>query len=136
MPVTMARVNLIKGLGPALQIAEGHTVELPPDVHDVLDQRTNPTWPTTWFVPHTTGCGPFRDAYTVMANLGANHGAISYGHIGRNLITLASLLRIPVYMHNVPEEQIFRPHVWAAHGARDLQGAAFRACANYGPLYG
>ena len=106
MPVTMCRVNLIDGLGPALQIAEGYTVDLPQKVHDVLDERTNPTWPTTWFVPNTTGNGPFRDVYTVMYNWGANHGAISYGHIGADLITLASMLRIPVYMHNVPEEQI------------------------------
>jgi len=135
MPVTMFRLNLIKGLGPALQIAEGYTVDLPQNVHDVLDERTNPTWPTTWFVPQVTGSGPFRDVYTVMANWGANHGAISYGHIGANLITLASMLRIPVYMHNVPEEQIFRPSTWAAFGANEPMGADFRACANFGPLY-
>ncbi len=136
MPVTMARINLIKGLGPALQIAEGWTVDLPDDVHDTLDQRTNPTWPTTWFVPRTTGSGPFRDVYTVMANWGANHGAISYGHIGSDLMTLASMLRIPVYMHNVAEEDIFRPSTWAAFGANEPMGADFRACANFGPLYG
>jgi L-fucose isomerase len=136
MPVTMSRLNLIKGLGPALQIAEGYTVELPENVHDILDQRTNSTWPTTWFAPITTGIGPFRDVYTVMADWGANHGAISYGHIGADLISLASVLRIPVYMHNVPEDRIFRPHVWTAFGANDPQGADFRACANYGPLYG
>jgi len=135
MPVTMFRLNLIKGLGPALQIAEGYTVDLPQDVHDVLDERTNPTWPTTWFVPKVTGSGPFRDVYTVMANWGANHGAISYGHIGANLITLASMLRLPVYMHNVAEEQIFRPSTWAAFGANEPMGADFRACANFGPLY-
>jgi L-fucose isomerase len=135
MPVTMFRLNLIKGLGPALQIAEGYTVDLPQDVHDVLDERTNPTWPTTWFAPRVTGSGPFRDVYTVMANWGANHGAISYGHIGANLITLASMLRIPVYMHNVSEEQIFRPSTWAAFGANEPMGADFRACANFGPLY-
>jgi L-fucose isomerase len=136
MPVTMCRINLIKGLGPALQIAEGYTVDLPREVHEVLDERTNPTWPTTWFVPTLTGSGPFRDVYTVMNNWGANHGSISYGHIGADLITLASMLRIPVYMHNVPEERIFRPSTWAAFGTRDLEGADFRACANFGPLYG
>jgi len=136
MPVTMCRVNLIKGLGPALQIAEGYTVDLPQAVHDVLDERTNPTWPTTWFVPNLTGSGPFRDVYTAMYSWGANHGAISYGHIGSELITLASMLRIPVYMHNVPEEQIFRPSAWTAFGAMEPQGADFRACANFGPLYG
>ncbi|MDH3674452.1 MAG: L-fucose isomerase [Anaerolineae bacterium] len=136
MPVTMCRVNLIKGLGPALQIAEGFTVDLPDAVHFTLDERTNPTWPTTWFAPNVTGSGPFRDVYTVMYNWGANHGAISYGHIGSELITLASMLRIPVYMHNVPEENIFRPSSWAAFGANEPQGADFRACANFGPLYG
>jgi L-fucose/D-arabinose isomerase len=136
MPVTMCRVNLIKGLGPALQIAEGYTVDLPPAVHEVLDERTAPTWPTTWFVPTVTGSGPFRDVYSVMYNWGANHGAISYGHIGADLITLASMLRIPVYMHNVAEERVFRPSTWTAFGAMDLQGADFRACANFGPLYG
>jgi L-fucose isomerase len=136
MPVTMCRVNLIKGFGPALQIAEGYTVDLPPAVHEVLDERTNPTWPTTWFVPTVTGSGPFRDVYTVMYNWGANHGSISYGHIGADLITLASMLRIPVYMHNVAEERVFRPSTWTAFGAMDLQGADFRACANFGPLYG
>ncbi len=105
MPVTMCRINLVKGLGPAMQIAEGWTVELPDEVHEVLDERTNPTWPTTWFVPRTTGSGPFRDVYTVMNNWGANHGAISYGHIGADLMSLCAMLRIPVYMHNVAEEQ-------------------------------
>jgi len=136
MPVTMSRLNLIKGLGPALQIAEGSVVELPEEVHRVLDERTDPTWPTTWFVPRLTGSGPFRDAYSVMYNWGANHGAFSYGHIGSDLITLASMLRIPVYMHNVGEEQIFRPTAWNAFGTADLEGADFRACANFGPLYG
>jgi L-fucose isomerase len=135
MPVTMFRLNLVKGLGPALQIAEGYTVDLPQNVHTVLDERTNPTWPTTWFAPRVTGSGPFRDVYTVMANWGANHGAISYGHIGHNLITLASMLRIPVYMHNVAEERVFRPSTWAAFGANEPMGADFRACANFGPLY-
>ncbi len=136
MPVTMCRLNLIDGLGPALQLAEGYTVDLPDEVHEVLDERTNPTWPTTWFVPTLSGSGPFRDVYTVMANWGANHGAISYGHIGADLITMASMLRIPVYMHNVSEERIFRPSTWTAFGAMDLQGADYRACANFGPLYG
>jgi L-fucose isomerase len=136
MPVTMSRLNLVKGLGPVLQLAEGSIVEIPEDAHHVLDERTNPTWPTTWFAPRLTGSGPFRDVYTVMYNWGANHGSISYGHIGADLITLASMLRIPVYMHNVPEEKIFRPNAWAAFGAMDPQGADFRACANFGPLYG
>ncbi|MDX1414476.1 MAG: L-fucose isomerase [Candidatus Promineifilaceae bacterium] len=136
MPLTMCRLNLVKGLGPTLQIAEGWSVNLPDDVHEILDERTNPTWPTTWFVPRTNGDGPFRDVYTVMSNWGANHGAISYGHIGADLISLASLLRIPVYMHNVADEQLFRPHAWAAFGALEPQSADFRACANFGPLYG
>ncbi|MBP7591434.1 MAG: L-fucose isomerase [Chloroflexi bacterium] len=136
MPMTMCRLNLVKGLGPALQIAEGWSVDLPDEVHEVLDERTNPTWPTTWFVPRTTGAGLFRDVYTVMNNWGANHGAIAYGHIGADLISLASMLRIPVYMHNVPEEQVFRPHVWTAFGAMEPTGADFRACVNFGPLYG
>ena len=136
MPVTMVRLNLVKGLGPILQLAEGWTVDLPPKVHHQLDERTNPTWPTHWFVPRLTGSGPFKDVYSVMANWGANHGAISYGHIGTDLITLASILRIPVSMHNVSEEMIFRPSAWSAFGAMDPQGADFRACADFGPLYG
>ncbi len=136
MPVTMSRINLVKGLGPALQIAEGYTVDLPEDVYNTLNERTDPTWPTHWFVPNLTGSGPFRDVYSVMYNWGANHGAVSYGHIGADLITLASMLRIPVYMHNVPEERIFRPSAWTAFGAMDPLGADFRACANFGPLYG
>jgi len=135
MPVTMCRLNLVKGLGAALQIAEGWTVDLPANVHDALDQRTNPTWPTTWFAPILTGQGAFRDVYAVMNNWGANHGAISYGHIGADLISLASMLRIPVYMHNVAAEKVFRPSSWAAFGTADLEGADFRACANFGPLY-
>jgi L-fucose isomerase len=131
----MCRLNLVKGLGPALQIAEGYSVELPAKVHDLLDQRTNPTWPTTWFAPILTGTGAFRDVYTVMNNWGANHGAISYGHIGSDLITLASILRIPVYMHNVSEYRIFRPSSWAAFGTEGLESADYRACANFGPLY-
>lgn len=136
MPVTMCRINLFKGLGPALQIAEGWTVQLPQKVHDALDQRTNPTWPTTWFAPNLTGTGAFRDVYTVMNNWGANHGAISYGHIGGDLITLAAMLRIPVYMHNVPETDLFRPAAWNGFGTADREGADYRACANFGPLYG
>jgi L-fucose isomerase len=136
MPVTMSRLNLIKGLGPALQIAEGTVVELPDEVHRALDERTDPTWPTTWFVPRLTDQGPFRDVYSVMYNWGANHGAFSYGHIGADLITLASMLRIPVYMHNVTEEKIYRPSAWSAFGTADLEGADFRACSNFGPLYG
>jgi L-fucose isomerase len=135
MPVTMSRLNLVQGLGPVLQIAEGHTADLPPDVHDVLDARTNPTWPTTWFVPRTTGVGVFSDPYSVMNAWDANHGAFSYGHIGADLITLASMLRIPVYMHNVPDEKIFRPSTWNAFGTADREGADFRACANFGALY-
>ncbi len=135
MPITMSRINLIKGLGPVLQIAEGHTVVLPDKVHKVLNERTDPTWPTTWFAPVLTGSAPFNDVYSVMNNWGANHGAFSYGHIGDKLITLAGILRIPVCMHNVPQERIFRPSVWGAFGASDPQGADFRACRNFGPLY-
>ncbi|HSY43517.1 MAG TPA: L-fucose isomerase [Candidatus Acidoferrum sp.] len=135
MPVTICRINLVKGLGPALQIAEGETIELPEKVHTVLDERTNPTWPTTWFVPRTSDNGAFRDVYTVMDNWGANHCVMSYGHIGADLISLASLLRIPVYMHNVSEENIFRPSAWNAFGTANREGADFRACANFGPLY-
>ena len=135
MPVTMSRVNIIKGLGPVLQIAEGYTVDLPENIHRILNERTDPTWPTTWFTPVLTGKGPFKDVYSVMNSWGANHGAISYGHIGGDLITIASILRIPVCMHNVPEERIFRPSAWNAFGM-DLEGADFRACQNFGPLYG
>jgi len=135
MPVTMSRINLIKGLGPVLQIAEGYTATLPGDVHHTLDRRTNPTWPTTWFAPRLTGQGAFNDVYAVMANWGANHGAISYGHIGDKLITLASMLRIPVNMHNVEAERIFRPSAWSAFGTQDPEGADYRACQNFGPLY-
>jgi L-fucose isomerase len=134
MPVTMSRVNWIRGLGPVLQIAEGQTVELPAEVHDVLDRRTNPTWPTTWFAPRLSGQGPFRDVYSVMAAWGANHGAVSYGHIGADLVTLASLLRIPVCLHNV-EGPLYRPSAWGAFGM-DPEGADYRACAAFGPLYG
>ncbi|MEG7843835.1 L-fucose isomerase [Bacillus mobilis] len=135
MPVTAARLNLVKGLGPVLQIAEGYTVEIPEEVHDVLDERTDPTWPTTWFVPNLTGEGAFKDVYTVMNNWGANHCVISYGHIGNDLITLASMLRIPVNMHNVKEENIFRPSAWGMFGTKDPEAADYRACQNFGPLY-
>ena len=135
MPVTMCRLNLVAGLGPALQIAEGWSVDLPEEVHNVLDERTNPTWPTTWFAPRLTAQGAFRDTYTVMNNWGANHGSISYGHIGADLIALASMLRIPVYMHNVSEESIFRPSAWSAFGTAQAESADFRACQTYGPLY-
>jgi L-fucose/D-arabinose isomerase len=135
MPVTMSRINLIKGQGPVLQIAEGWTVELPHDIHAVLDKRTNPTWPTTWFVPRLNEKEAFRDVYNVMSNWGANHGAISYGHIGADLITLASMLRIPVNMHNVDDQKVFRPAVWSAFGEEKMS-ADYQACKNYGPLYG
>ena len=134
MPVTMSRVNLVKGIGPVMQIAEGWTVELPDDVHKTLDVRTNPTWPTTWFVPRLAENDAFKDVYSVMANWGANHGAISYGHIGADLITLASILRIPVSMYNVSEDKIFRPSAWSAFGT-DKEGSDYRACSTYGPLY-
>jgi len=135
MPVTMIRLNLVKGLGPVLQIAEGWTVQLPDAVSDALMERTNPTWPCTWFAPRCDSKeGPFKTAYDVMNNWGANHGAISYGHIGADLITMCSMLRIPVCMHNVPEEQIFRPAAWNAFGM-DKEGQDYRACAAYGPLY-
>jgi L-fucose/D-arabinose isomerase len=136
MPMTMCRISLVKGLGPALQIAEGYSVDLPAKVNKALDERTNPSWPTTWFVPTVTGKGAFRDVYTVMNNWSANHGSISYGHIGADLISLASLLRIPVAMHNVGEERIFRPSSWGLFGALEQQGADYRACQNFGPLYG
>jgi L-fucose isomerase len=134
MPLTVSRINLIKGLGPVLQIAEGYSVDIPKDIHDMLDERTNMTWPTTWFVPNLTGEGPFKDVYSVMANWGANHGTISYGHIGAELITLASMLRIPVCMHNVATEKIFRPGAWSAFGM-DPEGSDYRSCKNFGPLY-
>lgn len=134
MPVTMSRVNLVKGLGPVLQIAEGWTVVLPEEIHAILDKRTDPSWPTTWFVPRINGEGNFKDVYSVMANWGANHGAISYGHIGADLITLASMLRIPVSMHNIDSEKIFRPSAWGSFGT-EKEGADYRACATYGPIY-
>ncbi len=134
LPFTMSRINLVKGLGPVLQLAEGWSIELPTDVHDTLSKRTNETWPCTWFVPRLTGKGAFKDVYSVMANWGANHCVVSYGHIGADLITLASMLRIPVCMHNVEDEAIFRPSAWSAFG-QDKEGQDYRACQNFGPLY-
>lgn len=136
MPVTMARLNLVKGLGPVLQLAEGYAVDLPEKAAHTLLERTDPTWPSTWFVPNLTGKGAFTDVYSVMYHWGANHGAIGYGHTGAQLITLASMLRIPVSMHNVSEDRIFRPSTWSAFGVSDMQGADYRACRNFGPLYG
>lgn len=135
MPLTMVRLNLVAGLGPVLQIAEGYSVTLDEDIHRTLDERTDPTWPTTWFAPHLTGQGAFKSVYDVMNHWGANHGAISYGHIGQELITLASMLRIPVSMHNVDETDIFRPRVWQHFGTESLESADYRACATYGPVY-
>lgn len=135
MKATMIRLNLAGGLGPCLQIAEGWTVELPDNVHDALDQRTNPTWPTTWFAPRLTGAGAFRSTYEVMNKWGANHCVMTAGHVGNLYITLASMLRIPVYMHNVEESRVFRPSAWNSFGTSDLEGADFRACQAYGPLY-
>ena len=136
MPVTMLRLNIVEGVGPCLQIAEGITAMLPDEVHAPLDLRTDPTWPTTWFVPNLTGEGAFKDVYSVMANWGANHGVTVYGHVGADLITLAAMLRIPVTMHNVPAEKVYRPHSWAAFGTQDTQAADYAACKHYGPLYG
>ena len=134
MPATMIRLNLVKGLGPVLQIAEGWTIHLPEEVTDVLWKRTDYTWPCTWFAPRATGKGAFKTAYDVMNNWGANHGAISYGHIGADLITMCSMLRIPVCMHNVDEDKVFRPAAWNAFGM-DKEGQDYRACAAYGPMY-
>jgi len=134
MPVTMMRLNLVKGLGPVVQLVEGWTVHLPDEVTDILWKRTSYTWPCTWFAPRVTGQGAFRTAYDVMNNWGANHGAISYGHIGADIITLCSMLRIPVSMHNVPEQDVFRPAAWNAFG-QDKEGQDYRACDTYGPLY-
>jgi L-fucose isomerase len=141
IPVTMCRLNLVKGTGqgpgssgPVLQIAEGFTATIPDHVHAKINDRTDPTWPTTWFAPRLTGSGPFKDVYSVMANWGANHGSVSYGHIGADLITMASILRIPVCMHNVDEDQIYRPSYWNSFGM-SKEGADYRACAALGPLY-
>ncbi len=135
MPMTMLRLNIVKGLGPVLQIAEGWSVELPEDMHDTLDKRTDPTWPTTWFAPRLDPTkDAFKDVYSVMNNWGANHGAITYGHIGADLITMAAMLRIPVCMHNIEDKDIFRPSCWNAFGM-DKEGADYRACQNFGPMY-
>ena len=134
MPATMVRINLVKGVGPVLQLVEGYTVNLPDEISDKLWKRTDYTWPCTWFTPRLTGKGAFTSAYDVMNNWGANHGAISYGHIGADLITLCSILRIPVCMHNVDEDKIFRPAAWNAFGM-DKEGQDYRACQNYGPMY-
>lgn len=136
MPMTLSRVNIVKGLGLVLQLAEGWAINIPEDIHGILDDRTNNTWPTTWFVPRLTGEGAFRTVYDVMNKWGANHAAASYGHIGTDMITLSSMLRIPVCMHNVPREEIFRPSTWNAFGTENLESADYRACANFGPLYG
>lgn len=134
MPFTIHRLNLVKGIGPILQIAEGWSIDLPENVNDILNKRTNETWPTTWFVPRLTGKGVFSDVYSVMANWGANHCVATYGHIGADLLTLASMFRIPVCMHNVEDKQVFRPSVWNLFG-EDKEGQDYRACANFGPLY-
>lgn len=136
MPTTMLRFNIVEGIGPVLQIAEGYTADLPDEIHKTIDTRTDPTWPTTWFCPRLTGKGAFTDVYSVMANWGANHGVTVYGHIGADLITLASMLRIPVTMHNVSDDKVTRPHTWAAFGTENTQAADYAACREYGPLYG
>ncbi len=135
MPVTLVRFNIVDGVGPTLQVAEGHTCLLPDEIHTVLDKRTDPTWPTTWFAPRLTNSGAFKDVYGVMANWGANHGVTVYGHIGAELITLASMLRIPVTLHNIESENIYRPHSWGAFGTNDTEAADFSACKYYGPIY-
>ncbi|MDE6565802.1 MAG: L-fucose isomerase [Clostridia bacterium] len=135
MPVTAVRINMVDGLGPVLQIAEGYTAVIPDEVDTILQNRTDRTWPSTWFVPNLTGEGAFKDVYSVMANWGANHAALAYGHVGADLITIASMLRIPVNMHNVSEDRLFRPHTWTAFGTKDLESADYRACKTYGPLY-
>ena len=135
MPITVVRVNYVDHLGPVMQVAEGYTVKLPQQVNDTLLNRTDPTWPSTWFAPRLTGKGAFTDVYSVMANWGANHGAFTYGHVGADVLTLASMLRIPVSMHNIPENRVYRPHSWSAFGTSDPEGADYRACAAYGPLY-
>lgn len=135
LPVTLVRLNLIAGVGPTLQIAEGYTVTLPENVHDILNKRTDPTWPTTWFAPTLTGNGAFADVYSVMASWGANHGAFAYGHIGQDLITLAAMLRIPVAMHNVADKDVYRPHAWGGFGTKEPESVDYRACNAYGSLY-
>ncbi|MCL2099307.1 MAG: L-fucose isomerase [Oscillospiraceae bacterium] len=135
IPFTMVRLNIVKGLGPVLSIAEGESITLPGDAHDILNNRTDPTWPTTWFAPRITGKGAFSDVYSVMANWGANHCVLAYGHVGADFITLASILRIPVAMHNVCESDIYRPSAWTQFGTADLESADYRACAAFGPVY-
>lgn len=135
MPVTMLRFNIVEGIGPVLQLAEGYTADLPDEIHGILDRRTDPTWPTTWFCPRLTGENAFSDVYSVMANWGANHGVTVYGHVGADLITLASMLRISLTMHNVSLDALFRPHAWASFGTDDTQAADYAACRQYGPLY-
>ncbi|MGI6403711.1 MAG: L-fucose isomerase [Oscillospiraceae bacterium] len=135
MPMTMIRLNLVKGIGATLQIAEGYTCVLPDEVHNILEQRTDPTWPTTWFAPRLTQGGACRSVYHLMANWGSNHAAFAYGHIGADLITLASMLRIPVSLHNLEVDEIFRPHAWSAFGTSELESADYRACQTYGPIY-
>ncbi len=135
MPVTMLRFNIVEGIGPVLQLAEGYTADLPDEIHGIIDRRTDPTWPTTWFCPRLTGENAFSDVYSVMANWGANHGVTVYGHVGADFITLASMLRIPVTMHNVSLDALFRPHAWASFGTDDTQAADYAACRQYGPLY-
>lgn len=135
MPVTMLRFNIVEGIGPVLQLAEGYTADLPDEIHGIIDRRTDPTWPTTWFCPRLTGENAFSDVYSVMANWGANHGVTVYRHVGADLITLASMLRIPVTMHNVSLDALFRPHAWASFGTDDTQAADYAACRQYGPLY-
>ena len=135
MPVTMLRFNIVEGIGPVLQLAEGYTADLPDEIHGIIDRRTDPTWPTTWFCPRLTGENAFSDVYSVMANWGANHSVTVYGHVGADLITLASMLRIPVTMHNVSLDALFRPHAWASFGTDDTQAADYAACRQYGPLY-
>ena len=135
MPVTLARVNMVDGIGYTMQIAEGWTVDLPEQVDKILLNRTDPTWPSTWFVPRLNTTNAFSSVYNVMSNWGANHGAFCYGHIGAELITLASMYRIPVSLHNIEEQDIYRPHAWSAFGTKDLESADYRACAHYGELY-
>ncbi len=135
MPVTLIRLNLVEGIGPVLQLAEGYTAVVDDEIHKAIDKRTDPTWPTTWFVPRLTGKGAFRDVYSVMANWGANHGSFTYGHIGKELLTLASMLRIPVSLHNVEDTAGLRPHAWSAFGTEDTEQADFAACKAYGPMY-
>jgi L-fucose isomerase len=136
MPLTMSRISIVGGFGPVLQIAEGWSVELPKNVHATLSRRTDPTWPTTWFAPRLTETGPFRDVYSVMNHWSANHASICFGHVGADLIALASLARIPVAMHNVDETAVFRPSAWNLFGAHDPVGADYRACVHFGPPYG